>query len=176
VRLSFSHHTTHPLISLQSHATRLPAGHRKPPIHAIPTVQRPPPSNDLQQPSFLRLGKFLRFSPRTNSVRPGRKDQSRDPLDVCLFLLLLASFTIHSTLALQFPATLPLPSNRIHAESVPSTSLPSRSAFVNPTQSSSGKGKQKVREPKRNPIKVVDVPLGQVTYVCYPQFHRAHDL
>jgi hypothetical protein len=87
VRISSSHHTTLPLISLQSHATRLPAGHRKPPIHAIPIVQRPLPSNDLQQPSFLRLGKFLRFSPRTNSVRPGRTDQFRDPLDVCFLFI-----------------------------------------------------------------------------------------
>ncbi|KAG2737512.1 hypothetical protein P692DRAFT_20760726 [Suillus brevipes Sb2] len=36
--------------------------------------------------------------------------------------------------------------------------------FFNPTRSSSGKGKQKAREPKRKPVKVVDVPLGQVTY------------
>ncbi|KAG2745616.1 hypothetical protein P692DRAFT_20741310 [Suillus brevipes Sb2] len=83
VRISSSHDTTHPLILSQSHATRLPAGHRRPPISAIPIVPRPPPSNDSHPPSFLRLGKFLRFSPRSNSVRPGRKDQSRDPLDVC---------------------------------------------------------------------------------------------
>ncbi|KAG1753100.1 WD40-repeat-containing domain protein [Suillus occidentalis] len=94
---------------LHSHATRSPAVHRKPPICAIPTVQRPPPTRDLQQPTFRRLSSLLRFSPRTNSVRPGRKDQSRDPLD--------------------FPATSPLPSNRIHAESAPSTSLPGRSTF-----------------------------------------------
>ncbi|KAG1730643.1 hypothetical protein EDD22DRAFT_852977 [Suillus occidentalis] len=78
--------------------------------------------------------------------------------------LSLASFTVHSTLALQFPATLPLPSIRIHGASAPSASLPSRSAFVNPTRSSSAKGKQKAREPKRKPVQVVDVPLGQATY------------
>ncbi|KIK38496.1 hypothetical protein CY34DRAFT_809293 [Suillus luteus UH-Slu-Lm8-n1] len=129
---------------LHSHAIRPPAGHRKPPIRATPIVPRPLPSNDLQQPSFLRLSKSLRFSPRTNAVRPGRKDQSRDPLD--------------------FPATLPLPSNRIRGESAPSTSLPSRSAFVNPTWFSSRKGNQMTREPKRNPVQAVDVPLGQATY------------
>ncbi|KAG1839556.1 hypothetical protein DFJ58DRAFT_748988 [Suillus subalutaceus] len=56
---------------LRSDATlRPPARHRRPPISAIP-----------QQPSFLLLSKFLRFSPRTNTLRPGR-DQPRDPLDV----------------------------------------------------------------------------------------------
>ncbi|KAG1753101.1 WD40-repeat-containing domain protein [Suillus occidentalis] len=129
---------------LHSHATRPLAGHHKPPIHAIPTVQRPPPTIDPQQPAFRRLSSLLRFSPRTNSVRPSQKDQSRDPLD--------------------FPATLPLPSIRIHGASAPSASLPSRSAFVNPTRSSSAKGKQKAREPKRKPVQVVDVPLGQATY------------
>ncbi|KAG1760174.1 WD40-repeat-containing domain protein [Suillus occidentalis] len=125
---------------LHSHATR-PVGQRKPPIYATPTVQRPLPTRDPQQPAFRRLGKLLRFS-HANTV-PVRHIQP-DPLD--------------------FPATLPLPSNRICGESTPSTSLPGRSAFVNPTRSSSGKGKQKVREPKRKPIKVVDVPLGQATY------------
>jgi hypothetical protein len=97
VRLSSSHDTTHPLLSLQSHATRRPpAGYRRPPISAISMVERPPPTNGSQQPSFLRLSKFLRFSPRTNAVRPGRKDQSRDPLDVCLFLLFLSQFAQHS--------------------------------------------------------------------------------
>ncbi|KAG2747879.1 hypothetical protein P692DRAFT_201572526 [Suillus brevipes Sb2] len=129
---------------LHSHATRLPAGHRRPPISATPIVPKPPPSNDSQQPAFRRLSKFLRFSPRTNAERPGRKDQSRDPLD--------------------FPATLPLPSNRIRGESAPSTSLPGGNTFFNSAQSSSAKGKQKVREPKQRPIRFVDVPLGQVTY------------
>ncbi|KAG2745630.1 tricorn protease domain 2-containing protein [Suillus brevipes Sb2] len=130
---------------LNSDATRPAAGRRRPPISVTPTVApRPLPTVELQQPIFLRLSNFLRFSPRTNAVRPGRKDQSRDPLD--------------------FPATLPLPSNRIHGESAPSASLPRRSAFVNPTRSSSGKGKQKAREPKRKPVKVVNVPLGQATY------------
>jgi hypothetical protein len=140
VCLSSSHDSTHPLISLQSHATRPPAGHRRPPISM---VQRSQPTRD---PAFLRLSRLLRFS-RMNAVRPGRKDQSRDPLDVC-FLLFLSHFTAHSTLALQFPATLPLPSNCIHGESAPSTSLPGGSAFFNPTRSSSGKGKQKMRGPK----------------------------
>jgi hypothetical protein len=81
VRLSSSHHTTHPLISLQSHATRPLAGQRKPPISTIPIVPRPPPTNDSQQPSFLRLSKFLHFS-RTNTV-PVRHIQPRNPLDVC---------------------------------------------------------------------------------------------
>ncbi|KAG1758210.1 hypothetical protein EDD22DRAFT_1052647 [Suillus occidentalis] len=79
-----------------------------------------------------------------NAVRPSQKDRSRDPLD--------------------FPATSPLPSNRIHGESAPSTSLPGSSAFFNPTRSSSGKGKPKAHELKRKPVKVVDVPLGQATY------------
>ncbi|KAG1728241.1 hypothetical protein EDD22DRAFT_961087 [Suillus occidentalis] len=129
---------------LHSHATRLPAGHCKPPIYTIPTVPRPLPSNDSQQPAFRRLSTLLRFSPGTNSKCPGRKDQSRDPLD--------------------FPATLPLPSNRIHGESAPSTSLLSRSTFFNSTHSSSCKGKQKAHEPKRKHVKVFDVPLGQATY------------
>ncbi|KAG2737511.1 hypothetical protein P692DRAFT_20648125, partial [Suillus brevipes Sb2] len=74
-----------------SPVTRPPAGHRKPPIHSIPTVRRPPPTSDSQQSAFRRFSSLLRFSPRTNAVRPGQKDQSRDPLD--------------------FPATSPLPSN-----------------------------------------------------------------
>ncbi|KAG1760176.1 WD40-repeat-containing domain protein [Suillus occidentalis] len=133
-KLNFNH-------LLHSHATR-PAGQRKPPIYATPTVQRPLPSRDPQQPAFRRLGNLLRFS-RANTV-PVRNTQPRDPLD--------------------FPATLPLPSNRIRGESAPSTSLPGGSAFFNPTQSSSATGEQKAREPKQKPIKVVDVPLGQVTY------------
>ncbi|KAG2337936.1 WD40 repeat-like protein [Suillus weaverae] len=75
---------------LNSDATRRPAaGPRRPPIRAIPMVQRPPPTMDLQQPIFVRLSKLLRFSPRTNPVHPVRNDQPRDPLD--------------------FSATLPLP-------------------------------------------------------------------
>jgi hypothetical protein len=172
VRISSSHHTTHPLLSLQSHATRPPAGSRRPPISTIPIVPRPLPSNDSQQPSFLRLSKFLRFSPRTNTA-PVRHIQPRDPLDVCF--LFLTHFTFHSSLALQFPATLPLPSNRIRGESAPSTSLPGGSAFFSPTWSSSGKGNQKTREPKRKPIKVVDVPLGQATYVSHLHVHWTHE-
>ncbi|KAG2750173.1 hypothetical protein P692DRAFT_201804676 [Suillus brevipes Sb2] len=65
---------------------------------------------------------------------------------------------------LQFPATSPLPISRPRASSPPSAPLPSGRAFSNLIRSSSDKGKQKAREPKRKPIKVVDVPLGQVTY------------
>jgi hypothetical protein len=82
VRISSSHDTTHSLLSLQSHTTRPLAGHRKPPIYTIPsTVQRPPPTNDPQQPTFHRLSKFLRFS-RANTV-PVRHIKPRNPLDVC---------------------------------------------------------------------------------------------
>ncbi|KAG2748711.1 hypothetical protein P692DRAFT_201789822 [Suillus brevipes Sb2] len=42
---------------------------------------RPALTVEPQQPMFFRLGSFLRFSPRTNAVRPGRNVQSRDPLD-----------------------------------------------------------------------------------------------
>jgi hypothetical protein len=81
VRISSSRNTTHSLILSQSHANRPPAGHRRPPISAIPIVPRPPPTNDSQQPSFRRLSKLLRFS-RTNTV-PVRHIQPRNPLDVC---------------------------------------------------------------------------------------------
>ncbi|KAG1871252.1 hypothetical protein DFJ58DRAFT_742036 [Suillus subalutaceus] len=76
----------------------------------------------------------------TNGACPDRKDQSRDPLD--------------------FPATLPLPPNHLHGKTAPPTLLPGR-AFFNSIRSSSDKGKQKAREPKR---KTVNVPLGQATY------------
>jgi hypothetical protein len=67
---------------LNSDATRRPpAGYRKPPI---PIAPRSPPTRDPQQPTFLRISKFFRSSPRANVV------PVRDPLDV--------------------PATLPLPS------------------------------------------------------------------
>ncbi|KAG2069007.1 WD40 repeat-like protein [Suillus decipiens] len=63
---------------LNSDATRRhPAGHRKPPISAVPIAPRPPPARDSQQLTFLRLSKFLRFSSRTV-----KNDQPRDPLDV----------------------------------------------------------------------------------------------
>ncbi|KAG1759754.1 hypothetical protein EDD22DRAFT_125982 [Suillus occidentalis] len=124
---------------LQSHATHPPAGSRRPPISIAP---RPPPTRDPQQPAFRRLSKFLHSS-RSNAV-PARHIHPRDPLD--------------------FPATSPLPSNRFRGECAPSTSLPGGSAFFNFTRSSSGKGKQKAGVPKRKPIKVVDVPLGQATY------------
>ncbi|KAG1859345.1 hypothetical protein DFJ58DRAFT_913170 [Suillus subalutaceus] len=99
---------------------------------------RLPPTRDPQQPTFLR------FSPRINIVRPGRKDRSYDPLD--------------------FQATLPLPPNRLHGGSAPLTPLPSGRAFFNPIRSSSYKGKEKAREPKRKTAQVVNVPLGQATY------------
>ncbi|KAG1807283.1 uncharacterized protein BJ212DRAFT_756895 [Suillus subaureus] len=122
-------------------APRLPAGRRRSPISVVPMAPRPPPTIDLQQPMFLRLSKLLRFSPRTNT---GRNSQPRDPLD--------------------FPATSPLPTNRPRAENALSTPLPGGRAFFNPIQSSSDKGKQKMRELKRKTVKVVDVPLGQATY------------
>jgi WD40 repeat protein len=83
VRISSSHYATHPLISLQSHATR-PVGQRKPPIYATPTVQRTLPIRDPQQPAFRQLGKLLRLS-RVNTV-PVHHIQPRDPLDVCFLL------------------------------------------------------------------------------------------
>ncbi|KAG2345955.1 hypothetical protein BDR05DRAFT_960260 [Suillus weaverae] len=86
------HCTQKPALSdlLNSDATRhFASRHRRPPIHVIPMVQRPPPTIDPQQPVFIRLSKLFRFSPRTKAVRPGRNDQPRDPLD--------------------FSATLPLP-------------------------------------------------------------------
>lgn len=72
---------------LNSDATPRPARPRKPPIPIILMVQRPPTIN-LPQPIFVRLGRLLRF-PGTNSIHPIRNDQPRDPLD--------------------FSATLPLP-------------------------------------------------------------------
>ncbi|KIK43160.1 hypothetical protein CY34DRAFT_804167 [Suillus luteus UH-Slu-Lm8-n1] len=74
---------------LHSDVTRChPAGHRRPPISVIPMAQIPSPTRDTQQPSFLRLSELLRFSPRTNSLRPGRKEQPRDPLNVCFLFSL----------------------------------------------------------------------------------------
>ncbi|KAG2065489.1 WD40 repeat-like protein [Suillus decipiens] len=129
---------------LNSDATRRhPAGHRRPPISAIPIPSRPPPTRDPQQPTFLRLRKLLRFSSLTNAV-PVRHIQPRDPL--------------------YFPATSPLPANRPFAESSLSTSLPGGTAFFNSIQSPLDKGKQKAREPKRKTAHVVDAPLGQATY------------
>ncbi|KAG2343572.1 WD40 repeat-like protein [Suillus weaverae] len=76
---------------LNSDATCRPsAGHYRPPISAIPMSRRPSPTRDPQQPTFLRLSKLFRFSPRANAV-PVRHIQPRDPLNV--------------------PATLPLPSS-----------------------------------------------------------------
>ncbi|KAG1731667.1 hypothetical protein EDD22DRAFT_390879 [Suillus occidentalis] len=42
---------------------------------------RPVLTVEPQQPRLLRLSNFIRFSPRTNAVRPGQNDQPRDPLD-----------------------------------------------------------------------------------------------
>ncbi|KAG2069008.1 WD40 repeat-like protein [Suillus decipiens] len=120
------------------------AGHRRPPIFATSIAPRPPPVRVPQQPTFLRLGKFLRFPSRMNAVRSLRNHQPRDPLD--------------------FSATSPLPPNRLPAESTPSNSLPGGMGFFNPTKSLPDKGKQKAREPKRKHVKVADVPLGQATY------------
>jgi hypothetical protein len=78
VRISSSHLTTHSFQSLQSRATRPPAGYRRPPISIVP---RPPPIRDPRQPAFHRLSKLLHFS-RANSV-PVRHIQPRDLLDVC---------------------------------------------------------------------------------------------
>ncbi|KAG1811644.1 WD40-repeat-containing domain protein [Suillus variegatus] len=133
-----------PSLSLQSDTTRRPpTGHRRAPISTLPVSQRPTPKTDPQQPTFLRLRRLLRF-PRTNASQPSRKDQFCDPLD--------------------FPATLPLPSDGRHGNSSPSTLLPGGRAFFNSIQSSSDKGKQKARESKRKTTQVVDVPLGQATY------------
>ncbi|KAG2745228.1 hypothetical protein P692DRAFT_20742045 [Suillus brevipes Sb2] len=126
VRISSSHDTTHSLLSLQSCATRPPVGCCRPPISAIPIVLRPPPTRDPRHPAFPRLTKLLHFSRATANVVSVGHIQPRDPLD--------------------FPATLPLPSNHIHGGSAQSTSFPSGSTFFDPTRSSS---------------------LGQATYVRY---------
>jgi hypothetical protein len=89
--------------------------------------------------------------------------------------LFLSFLSVHSILLPQFPATLPLPSNRLHGDNSPSTLLPGGRAFFNPVQSSSDKGKQKAREPKRKTVKAVNVPLGQATYVCFLQFRWVHE-
>jgi hypothetical protein len=82
--ISPSHHTTHSLLSLQSHATR-------PPISATPIVPRHSPTRDPQQPAFHRLSKFLHFS-RANAV-PVRHIQPRDPLDVNSYISVLRRLT-----------------------------------------------------------------------------------
>jgi hypothetical protein len=84
---SFTHYITHSSPSLQSDATRPAAGRRRPPISVTPMAPRPALTVEPQQPTFLRLSNFLRFSPSTNAVRPGRNVQPRDPLDVCFLLL-----------------------------------------------------------------------------------------
>ncbi|KAG2737818.1 hypothetical protein P692DRAFT_201812519 [Suillus brevipes Sb2] len=50
-------------------------------IHSGPqrsTKMHPPPTIGPQQP-FLRLSKLLHFSPRTNTLRPGRNDKTHVP-------------------------------------------------------------------------------------------------
>ncbi|KAG1758183.1 hypothetical protein EDD22DRAFT_216743 [Suillus occidentalis] len=126
---------------LHSRATRPPVGYRRRPISAIPIVPRPPPKRDPQHPAFSRLTKLLHFC--ADAV-PVRHIQPRDPLDS--------------------PATSPLSSVRIRGGSVPLTSLPGGSTFFNSVQSSSAKGKQKVRAPNQRPVKFVDVHLGKATY------------
>ncbi|KAG2109512.1 hypothetical protein DEU56DRAFT_920332 [Suillus clintonianus] len=130
---------------LRSHATRRPpAVRRRPPIPAIPMSQRPHSSINPQQPIFLRLRKLLPFSSRTNAVPAVQNSQTRGPVD--------------------FRATSPLPPNRLHTERSSSTPLPNVRSFFNSIRFSSDKGKKTAREPKRKPVEVVDVPLGQATY------------
>ncbi|KAG2741712.1 hypothetical protein P692DRAFT_20752014 [Suillus brevipes Sb2] len=143
VRISSSHDTTRSLLSLQSRATRPPVGYCRPPISDIRIVPRPPPIRDPQHPAFPRLTKLLHFSRANVNAVPVGHIRPRDPLDVCFLFL---HFIFHSTLALQFPATSPLLSNRVHGENAPSTSFPGGSTFFDPTRPSS---------------------LGQATYVCY---------
>ncbi|KIK36086.1 hypothetical protein CY34DRAFT_811593 [Suillus luteus UH-Slu-Lm8-n1] len=111
---------------LDSDATR---SRRRPPIHAIPIVQRPPPTIEPQQPIFGRLSKLLRFS-HTNPVHP---DQPRDPLDFSATAPLPRPLLRHTSThvnsggtggsahpvqnhqprhPLDVPATLPLPPSR----------------------------------------------------------------
>jgi hypothetical protein len=107
VRISSSHDTTHSLLSLQSHTTCLPPGHRRPPISAIPTVHRP--TRDSQQPVFIRLRQLLHFTSPMHAAPPV---QPRNPLDVsCVSDSSISAFTIDSTMAPQVPATSPLPSS-----------------------------------------------------------------
>jgi hypothetical protein len=99
------HYTTHPSSSsLQSDATRRSvATRRNPPT--LPVIARPQrsfPAVDQQQPIFLHIRRLLRLG------LPVRNDQPRDPLDVRFTILF--NFTVNSV-ALQFPATLPLPQN-----------------------------------------------------------------
>ncbi|KAG1827739.1 hypothetical protein DFJ58DRAFT_348365 [Suillus subalutaceus] len=80
---------------LNSDATRRPAaGCCRPPIPAIPMVQRP--SLTIEQPMFLRLSKLLRFS-RANALRPGQKDQPCDPLDISATLPLPRPLSVHTS-------------------------------------------------------------------------------
>ncbi|KAG2055093.1 WD40 repeat-like protein [Suillus hirtellus] len=132
-------------VLLDSDATRrLPARYCKPPTSVIPMAPGPPPSIDSQQPIFIRLRKFLHFSPRTTTGHPGGNGQTRDTLD--------------------FPATSPLPLNCPRANSPPSTPFPGSRALFNHVRSPSDKGKQKACEQKGTTVKVVDVPLGQAAY------------
>ncbi|KAG2112871.1 quinon protein alcohol dehydrogenase-like superfamily [Suillus clintonianus] len=130
---------------LKSGSTRRPpVVRRRPSIPVIPITQRPPPTINPQQPNFLHLRRIIPFSFRKNTVPAVQNNQTRGPLD--------------------FPATLPLPPGRLHTESSPLTPLPGSRTFFNPILRLSDKGKQRAREPKRKPVQVVDVPLGQATY------------
>ncbi|KAG1872166.1 hypothetical protein F4604DRAFT_1955676 [Suillus subluteus] len=93
--LQGSSRTKSPLNDLRNpDGTRLTyAWCRKRPITAIPMAQTHSPPIDPQQPSFLRLSKLLRFSPRANALPPGWKDQPRDPLDVSATLSLPSSLS-----------------------------------------------------------------------------------
>lgn len=80
---------------LQSDATRRAAVRRNPgtlpAISFTPRRPRPLSTTDQQHPIYLRLTKLFHLSSRTNAVPPVQDNQPRGPLD--------------------FPATLPLPSN-----------------------------------------------------------------
>jgi WD40 repeat protein len=77
--------------SLQSDATRR---HRNPAtspaISFPPRLQTPLPATESQQTFLHHLRRILRFSSPTNAVPPIQHRQPRDPLDVCLFILILS--------------------------------------------------------------------------------------
>jgi hypothetical protein len=132
-----------------------------------------PPTIDLHKPTFnLRICELFHFSPGANATHRVRNDQPRDPLDESLSLV---SFNFDLTFVLQFPATSPLPPNRLRRGSSSSNLLPSGTAFFNSAWLLSDKGKKKAREPKQNNPKPVDVPLGQATYVCFLRFHWIYE-
>ncbi|KIK33194.1 hypothetical protein CY34DRAFT_18518 [Suillus luteus UH-Slu-Lm8-n1] len=112
---------------------------------------RPVLTVEPQQPMLLRLGNFLRFSPRTNAVRPGQNDQPCDPLD--------------------FSATSPLPrplpghnSTQGRSDMIPgdnSRSLPTTPSSPSPfTRIHNVSSWWPVRGGHTQP-RIVDVPLAQ---------------